>query len=96
VVVTDGEAGCAIHAPDFVGLVPAQKVVPVDTTGAGDAFLGGLLVALRHRFRWEDAGALANACGAACAEQIGAFPEEPERARSRVAELYSGPPIPPA
>jgi sugar/nucleoside kinase (ribokinase family) len=94
VVVTDGELGCAVHAQDFQGVVPATLVKAVDTTGAGDAFLGGLLVGLRHGFDWPNAAALANACGAACAEQLGAFPEDPPRARARVAELYQGPPVP--
>ncbi len=93
VVVTDGESGCAVHAEAFEGRVPADPVAAVDTTGAGDAFLGGLLVGLHHGFGWEHAARLANACGATCAEQIGAFPEEPERARARVLELYSGPPL---
>jgi arabinose-5-phosphate isomerase len=91
VVVTDGEAGCAIAAEGFAGGVPACKVEVVDTTGAGDAFLGGLLVALDQGFGWEDAARLANACGAACVERLGAFPEDPTAARSRVLELYSGP-----
>ena len=32
---------------------------------------------------------LGNACGGACCEQIGAFPDEPEAARARVLELYA-------
>jgi arabinose-5-phosphate isomerase len=65
----------------------------VDTTGAGDAFLGGLLVALERGLDWADAGKLANACGTACVEKLGAFPEEPEAARARVLELYDGAPL---
>ena len=76
VVVTDGEAGCAIAAAGFEGRVPAVAVKAVDSTGAGDAFLGGLLAALRHGLAWEDAARLANACGAACVERLGAFPED--------------------
>jgi arabinose-5-phosphate isomerase len=91
VVVTDGEAGCAIAAQAFEGFVPASAVKAVDTTGAGDAFLGGLLVALHHGLGWEAAGRLANACGAACVEKLGAFPDDPARARARVLELYDGP-----
>src|SRR5262245_3231634 len=87
VVVTDGEAGCAIAADDFEGFVRARPVKAVDTTGAGDAFLGGLLAALAAELPWEEAARLANACGAACVEQLGAFPEDPERARARVLEL---------
>lgn len=91
VIVTDGEAGCAIAAEDFEGGVPACKVKVVDTTGAGDAFLGGLLVALDAGLGWEDAARLANACGAACVEKLGAFPEDAAAARARVLELYDGP-----
>lgn len=94
VVVTDGEAGCAIAAEGFTGFVPAHRVKALDTTGAGDAFLGGLLVALHHGLGWEDAGRLANACGAACVERIGAFPEDPAAARARVLEIYDGPAFP--
>ena len=93
VVVTDGEAGCAISAQVFEGFVPARAVKAVDTTGAGDAFLGGLLVALHQGLGWEAAGRLANACGAACVEKLGAFPDDPARARARVLELYDGPPL---
>ena len=91
VVVTDGAAGCAIAAADFEGFVPATPVKALDTTGAGDAFLGGLLAALHHGLDWESAGRLANACGAACAERMGAFPDDPGAARARVLELYAGP-----
>jgi sugar/nucleoside kinase (ribokinase family)/D-arabinose 5-phosphate isomerase GutQ len=87
VVVTDGEAGCAIAADRFEGFVRARPVKAVDATGAGDAFLGGLLAALAADLGWEEAARLANACGAACVEQLGAFPEDPERARARVVEL---------
>jgi arabinose-5-phosphate isomerase len=93
VVVTDGAAGCAIAAEGFEGFVPAPRIKAVDTTGAGDAFLGGLLVGLDEELDWERAALLANACGAACAEQIGAFPEDPMAARARVLELYQGPPL---
>jgi arabinose-5-phosphate isomerase len=94
VVVTDGAAGCAIAAAGFEGTVRARAVKAVDTTGAGDAFLGGLLAGLRHGLGWEGAARLANACGAVCVEKLGAFPDDPEAARARVLELYTGPPLP--
>ncbi|MCZ6465508.1 MAG: PfkB family carbohydrate kinase [Proteobacteria bacterium] len=93
VVVTDGDAGCAICAEGFEGVVPARSVRVVDTTGAGDAFLGGLLAGLEHGLDWEDAAQLANACGAACASQLGAFPEDPAAARESVLRVYEGPPL---
>jgi arabinose-5-phosphate isomerase len=94
VVVTDGEAGCAIAADAFEGSVRGCPVAAVDTTGAGDAFLGGLLAALRHGLGFESAARLANACGAACVERLGAFPDDPAAARARVLELYAGPALP--
>jgi arabinose-5-phosphate isomerase len=88
VVVTDGAAGCAVAAEGFEGGVPGCPVKAVDTTGAGDAFLGGLLTALHHGLGWEAAGRLGNACGAACSERLGAFPDAPAAARARVLELF--------
>ncbi len=93
VVVTDGERGCAICADGFEETLAASRVDVVDTTGAGDAFLGGLLAALDAGLGWRDAGALANACGAACCERLGAFPEDPAAARDRVLQLYEGAPL---
>jgi arabinose-5-phosphate isomerase len=95
VVLTDGAAGCAIAAEGVALRVPGFRVKRVvDTTGAGDAFLGGLLVALAAGLGWEAAGRLGNACGAACVEKLGAFPDDPEAARARVLALYDGPKLP--
>jgi arabinose-5-phosphate isomerase len=91
VVVTDGAAGCAISAEGVALRVPAYRVEQVvDSTGAGDAFLGGLLVALAAGMPWVDAAKLANACGAACVEKLGAFPDDPDRARERILARYDG------
>src|SRR5713101_6712754 len=40
VVITLGERGCLLAALDGMELIPAFKIQPVDTTGAGDAFIG--------------------------------------------------------
>lgn len=90
VVVTDGAAGCAVSTEGFEGRVAAVPVTPVDTTGAGDAFLGGLLVALDAGLSWEDSARFANACGAVCCEKLGAFPDDAAAARARVLDLYDG------
>ena len=95
VVVTDGAAGSAISAEGVALRVPAYRVANVvDSTGAGDAFLGGLLAALAAGLGWDDAARLANACGAACVEKLGAFPDEPAWARERILSRYDGKPLP--
>jgi fructokinase len=50
VVVTLGERGCWFDGPSGQGLVPAAAVPVVDTTGAGDGFVAGLLDALAPSF----------------------------------------------
>ncbi len=92
VVVTDGARGCAIASAAGalrVAAAPARKLV--DVTGAGDAFLGGWLVALEAGLALPDAAKLACACGAACVEHFGALPDDPELARAAVLEHYDGP-----
>jgi ribokinase len=42
VLVTLGDKGCLLLTPDSEKLVPAMRVTSVDTTGAGDAFIGCL------------------------------------------------------
>jgi sugar/nucleoside kinase (ribokinase family)/D-arabinose 5-phosphate isomerase GutQ len=88
VIVTDGAAGCAIASDDFEGFVPGVPAKAVDTTGAGDAFMGGLVAGLHYGLDWQTTGRLANACGAACAEQLGGFPEDPLACRARILEFF--------
>jgi arabinose-5-phosphate isomerase len=89
VIITDGEAGCTISSKGFSERVPAYKTSAVDSTGAGDAFLGGMLAGMHHGLIWPDVLKLANACGAACCEIVGATPDL-SRSRERVFELYDG------
>jgi D-arabinose 5-phosphate isomerase GutQ/sugar/nucleoside kinase (ribokinase family) len=89
VALTLGAAGSLLWREGEVVISPAASVSVVDTTGAGDAYLGGLLAALRHGLDLENAARLGNACGAACCEQIGAFPDRASESRARVLELYA-------
>jgi sugar/nucleoside kinase (ribokinase family)/D-arabinose 5-phosphate isomerase GutQ len=92
VVITDGEAGCAIASDELVDRAPAYQIKTIDSTGAGDAFLGGMIAGLNYGLKWEDTLKLANACGAACSEILGATPDLAE-SRARVFELYDGAPF---
>ncbi|GMY09426.1 putative fructokinase-7 [Fagus crenata] len=42
-LVTEGAQGCRYYTKEFKGRVVGVKVDAVDTTGAGDAFVGGIL-----------------------------------------------------
>jgi sugar/nucleoside kinase (ribokinase family) len=72
VAITLGVDGCLIATPKEVAKVPAFKVDVVDTTGAGDAFMGGLSFALLQGWNIEKVGLFANACAALCCTKIGA------------------------
>jgi arabinose-5-phosphate isomerase len=92
VIMTDGANGCAISAKDTSVRVPAFKVKVVDTTGAGDAFLGGVLAGLLWKLKWTEIGRLANASAAIGIGRLGAFPSGFEL-RGQILKLY-GQPLP--
>jgi fructokinase len=52
VVVTDGARGCEYVIAEYQGTVPAFAVPAQETTGAGDAFLAGLVYGL-YRQGWQ-------------------------------------------
>jgi fructokinase len=85
-VVTLGAAGCMYITPGGSGVVAGFKVSPVDTTGAGDGFVAGLLAGLLDcGMSWEAADLeramrLGNAVGALATTQKGAIPALPTRA----------------
>lgn len=85
-VVTDGGSGCHYVTPDAHGHVSGYSVSTVDTTGAGDGFVAGLLAGLlEHPQAWDQAAALepvlsfANAVGALTTTAYGAIPALPTR-----------------
>jgi len=91
VVLTDGDRGSLLCDAAGTRWIPAYSVSAVeDTTGAGDAFFGGLLAGLALGLDLDDAAKLGNACGAACVERVGAFPEAADALRRRAVQLYDG------
>lgn len=92
VVMTDAARGALVCDAEGERWVPGYAVdAVVDSTGAGDAFLGGLLAGQAMGLGLDDAARLGNACGAACVERVGAFPDEPAPLRARVIARYDGP-----
>jgi len=71
IVITLGEKGAQVIGL-YNKIVPAYLIQPVDTTGAGDAFNGGLAVALAREENLIDAVKFANAVAALSTTHPGA------------------------
>jgi sugar/nucleoside kinase (ribokinase family) len=72
VAITLGSDGCLIASREERVRVPAFQVKVVDTTGAGDAFMGGLSYGLLQGWDFARVGIFANACAALCCTKVGA------------------------
>lgn len=79
VLITLGQRGVYINTGEKKGIIPAYKVEAVDTTGAGDAFNGGLLAALAEGKNLWEAADFANALAALSVQKIGTTPSMPVR-----------------
>jgi ribokinase len=79
VILTLGERGALLAREGETELFPAFDVTPVDTTAAGDAFVGGFAVALAEGRSLAEAVCWGNAAGALAATQLGAQPSLPTR-----------------
>jgi len=79
VILTLGERGALLAQAGGTELFPAFAVTPVDTTAAGDAFVGGLAVALAEGKSLAEALRWGNAAGALATTQLGAQPSLPDR-----------------
>ena len=91
-IVTQGAQGCSYQSPNGEGKVPGYPVRVLDTTGAGDAFVAGLLVGLLASSasntialppvpQLERVLAYANATAALSTERRGGIPGLPSRRR---------------
>ncbi|MEY8352001.1 ribokinase [Lachnospiraceae bacterium 54-53] len=79
VLITMGGKGVYLATPLKRGSIPAYRVQAVDTTGAGDAFNGGLAAALAEGKDLWEAAAFANALAAISVQRIGTTPAMPDR-----------------
>lgn len=80
VLITLGSRGVYINTEGRSEIVPAYRVKAIDTTGAGDAFNGGLLAALAEGKSLHDAARFANALAAISVQRMGTTPAMPTRA----------------
>ncbi|KAJ7970042.1 Fructokinase [Quillaja saponaria] len=85
-IVTEGSEGCRYYTKEFKGRVGGVKVKPVDTTGAGDAFVSGILYSIasdlslfQDEMRLREALLFANVCGAITVTERGAIPSLPTK-----------------
>jgi len=75
-----GAEGCHVRTRDETVDMPADpQFVPVDGTGAGDAFVAGFLLGVGHG--WDTGGTtrFANAVGGFCVSKPGATAGVPDR-----------------
>ena len=89
VIVTLGANGALIVSSKEVTHVNTYKVDVVDTTAAGDAFIGGFASALLQNKSIEESVRYGCACGALAATKFGAQPSLP--ARDEVERFLSSP-----
>ncbi|MBI5564672.1 MAG: ribokinase [Chloroflexi bacterium] len=80
VVVTLGGDGVAVFEDKQTDRLAAHPVKVVDTTAAGDAFVGGFAVALVEGKSTREAAEWGNAAGALAVTRAGAQPSLPTRA----------------
>ena len=87
IIVTLGKDGARYHLAGKQDVVAGKALKPVDTTGAGDAFVGGLLAGLSQHANWKEIPVLeqilrqANACGALATTAKGAMSALPNKAQ---------------
>ncbi len=67
-----GERGCAILSDEGYFEIPAYTVNCIDTLGAGDSFMAGLIAGMLRGGSPSDAARLGNAVSAHCVQAIGA------------------------
>jgi ribokinase len=79
VIVTLGSNGALLVTAENEIHIPTFQVEVVDTTAAGDAFIGGLATALLKGVPLEEAVRYGNASGALAATKFGAQPSLPTR-----------------
>jgi ribokinase len=80
IIITLGEQGALLANKDGMRRIPADKsFVPVDTTGAGDTFAGGLAVAIGEGLPLDKAIGFANTAASISVTKYGVVESIPSR-----------------
>lgn len=85
ILVTLGAKGTLVYRENISTIIPSIRVNVVDTTGAGDAFVGGVLARLSQDTDWqhnsviEEAVQWGNRCGGLATTKKGAMTALPTR-----------------
>lgn len=79
VVLTLGSQGAKFVGPNVEGVVEAPKIRVVDSTGAGDAFMGAFAVMICEGYNLEEAARAGVSAGSLACLKEGAQPSMPER-----------------
>ena len=79
VLITLGGRGVYLRTAEGSEIIPAYRVAALDTTGAGDAFNGGLLAALSEGKSLKEACRFANALAALSVQRLGTTASMPWR-----------------
>lgn len=80
VIITLGAKGSYVSAPDLAQIIPAFKVKAVDTTAAGDTFIGAMAAELKPDLsNLAQAIRYASKASSFTVQTLGAFPSIPKR-----------------
>lgn len=84
-LITQGAKGALVITQGQQELIAGKAIKPVDTTGAGDAFVGGLITYLAQSNKWSEMDHIrqavkwANSCGALATTKKGAMTALPTK-----------------
>lgn len=87
-IYTLGKAGSVVCEGERCEFVPSKKVQAVESTGAGDSFIGGLCYGIVHEMDIFEAARFATCCSARTVCKTGGQPAMP--VLEEVLELYQG------
>ena len=79
IIITLGKAGAVVSEQGSVSFIPSHKVQAIETTGAGDSFIGGIGYALLNGQSLTKACEFATCCSAVTVCRLGAQDSMPFR-----------------